>query len=51
MSFHRPARDSLRDRALHEAGWTVLRFWNHEVLTDCAGVCRHLLIIAGINAA
>ncbi|MBB4065733.1 endonuclease domain-containing protein [Gellertiella hungarica] len=42
--------DRHRDRALARAGWTVLRFWNHEVLEDCAGVCRHVLITVGIPA-
>jgi DNA mismatch endonuclease, patch repair protein len=28
------ARDRRNDTALREAGWTVLRFWEHEALTD-----------------
>ncbi len=31
-------RDSKRDAALKAFGWTVLRFWNSEVLTDLDGV-------------
>ncbi len=28
------ARDRVRDGALHEAGFRVLRFWNHEVMKE-----------------
>lgn len=30
------ARDQDTNRALSEAGWTVLRFWEHESPDDCA---------------
>lgn len=30
------ARDRDTDQRLIEAGWTVLRFWEHEVSADCA---------------
>lgn len=30
------ARDRDTDRQLKEAGWTVLRFWEHESAEDCA---------------
>lgn len=30
------ARDRRNDRALHEAGWTVLRVWEHEPTEDMA---------------
>ncbi|MDI5962109.1 very short patch repair endonuclease [Streptomyces sp. SL54] len=30
------ARDRDTDQRLHEAGWTVLRFWEHESADDCA---------------
>ncbi|KAF4405859.1 very short patch repair endonuclease [Streptomyces lycii] len=30
------ARDRDTDARLHEAGWTVLRFWEHESADDCA---------------
>jgi DNA mismatch endonuclease (patch repair protein) len=29
-------RDHQTDELLVEAGWTVLRFWEHEPATDCA---------------
>ena len=32
------ARDDLRDRTLAESGFTVLRFWNNEVLENLDGV-------------
>ena len=31
------ARDRRNDRALREAGWEVLRVWEHEPLVDAAG--------------
>jgi DNA mismatch endonuclease (patch repair protein) len=30
------ARDQETDERLKEAGWTVLRFWEHEAATECA---------------
>ena len=30
------ARDRDTDQRLIEAGWTVLRFWEHEPSADCA---------------
>lgn len=32
-------RDALRDSRLKALGFTVLRFWNNEVLNDTEGVC------------
>ncbi|WP_100445864.1 very short patch repair endonuclease [Glycomyces xiaoerkulensis] len=32
------ARDRDTDHRLEEAGWVVLRFWEHEPPEDCAGV-------------
>ncbi|WP_328590050.1 endonuclease domain-containing protein [Roseibium marinum] len=37
------ASDERRDRTLRSLGWTVLRFWNTEVVTDLDGVCRKIL--------
>jgi very-short-patch-repair endonuclease len=42
--------DTLRDRKLIELGWRVLRFWNDDVLRDIDGVCRHVVIEAGLVA-
>ncbi|WP_029057388.1 endonuclease domain-containing protein [Stappia stellulata] len=35
--------DRLRDARLAELGWTVLRFWNRDVLDELDGVCRKIL--------
>jgi very-short-patch-repair endonuclease len=42
-------RDSRRTARLEADGWTVLRFWNDDVLRDMDGVCRHI-VAAGIIA-
>lgn len=38
-----------RDAALKALGWTILRFWNDDVLHDIDNVCRHIVIMARIN--
>ena len=43
--------DEIRTRRLKEDGWTVLRFWNDDVLTDIDGVCDHVVAVAGIAHA
>ena len=35
--------DAARTTALQADGWTVLRFWNDDVLNDIEGVCQHIL--------
>ncbi|MBN9669953.1 endonuclease domain-containing protein [Roseibium aggregatum] len=40
-------RDEKRDGAQGRHGWTVLRFWNTDVLTGLDGVCRKILHICG----
>jgi len=35
--------DADRTVRLEQDGWTVLRFWDDEVLKDIDGVCRHIL--------
>ena len=42
-------RDVARTRKLEAEGWTVLRFWNDDVLNDVDGVCRHILTAAGLT--
>ena len=44
-------RDRTRDEALTSLGWSILRFWNDDVLRDIDGVCRHIVIAAGLNIA
>ncbi|WP_202329893.1 endonuclease domain-containing protein [Mesorhizobium sp. L-8-3] len=39
--------DRIRDAKLQSLGWTVLRFWNDDVLRDVAGVCQHVVVSAG----
>ena len=34
------ARDAARSRFLQSQGWQVLRFWNHQVLTELPGVLQ-----------
>jgi len=43
-------RDATRDRRLADLGWTVLRFWNDDVLRDIDGVCRHVVTTVGLTA-
>ncbi|EEE44223.2 Uncharacterized protein SADFL11_1510 [Roseibium alexandrii DFL-11] len=40
-------QDRQRDEALANAGWTVLRFWNVDVLQDLDAVCRKILTVCG----
>ena len=41
--------DRIRARRLEADGWTVLRFWNDDVLKDIDNVCMHILIVLGKN--
>ncbi len=41
--------DALRTRRLESLGWTVLRFWNDDVLQDIENVCRHIVTITGAD--
>ena len=43
-------RDAARTRRLEEDGWTVLRFWNDDVLRHVDDVCRHICTAAGLLA-
>jgi DNA mismatch endonuclease, patch repair protein len=36
-------RDRQNTRRLQEMGWTVLRFWESQIRSDCAGVTRTVL--------
>ena len=40
--------DVKRTTMLELLGWTVLRFWNDDVLKDIDGVCQHIIIVAGV---
>ncbi|TWF58451.1 endonuclease domain-containing protein [Neorhizobium alkalisoli] len=41
------AYDNARTQRLERDGWTVLRFWNQDVLADIDNVCLHVLIVIG----
>lgn len=45
------ASDAVRSRALEQDGWTILRFWNDDVLRDIDAVCAHIVASAGLTAA
>ena len=38
--------DASRSAALENLGWTVLRFWNDDVLNDIGNVCQHIVLVA-----
>lgn len=40
--------DATRTTRLEQDGWTVLRFWNDDVLRDIDNVCQHIVIVAGL---
>ncbi len=42
------SRDALRTRRLEQDGWSILRFWNDDVLSDIDNVCQHIVISAGL---
>ena len=44
------AADAVRSVKLEKDGWTILRFWNDDILRDIDGVCRHIVIAAGLTA-
>jgi very-short-patch-repair endonuclease len=39
--------DRHRTLRLETAGWTVLRFWNDDVLRDIDNVCEHIVRVIG----
>ena len=41
--------DAVRTARLERDGWTVIRFWNDDVLKDLDHVCRHVLKVARID--
>lgn len=46
----RAAADATRTAKLQQDGWTVLRFWNDDVLRDLDDVCLHIVAAAGLTA-
>ncbi|MER9216202.1 endonuclease domain-containing protein [Mesorhizobium sp. M0663] len=41
-------RDEARTVRLEQDGWTVLRFWNDDIIRDIDNVCQHIVIAAGL---
>ncbi|MAS07603.1 MAG: hypothetical protein CL534_23315 [Ahrensia sp.] len=39
------AADEKRTRKLGQTGWTVIRFWNHEVMHELDAVCDHIVAV------
>ncbi len=44
-------RDDERSAYLDASGWTILRFWNDDVIRDIDNVCQHIAIAAGLADA
>ncbi len=42
--------DTVRTGRLEADGWTVLHFWNDDVIRDIDNVCQHIVIAAGLGA-
>ncbi|PBB93363.1 hypothetical protein CK215_05195 [Mesorhizobium sp. WSM3864] len=45
------ASDAARATKLEGLGWTMLRFWNDDVIRDIDNVCQHIVIAAGLAGA
>ncbi|MFK0688628.1 endonuclease domain-containing protein [Mesorhizobium sp. IMUNJ 23033] len=45
------ASDTARTVKLEALGWTILRFWNDDVIRDIDNVCQHIVIAAGLAGA
>ncbi|WP_245299643.1 endonuclease domain-containing protein [Mesorhizobium sp. WSM3873] len=45
------ASDAARATKLEGLGWTILRFWNDDVIRDIDNVCQHIVIAAGLAGA
>ena len=43
--------DSARTAKLEALGWTILRFWNDDVIREVDNVCQHIVIVAGLGGA
>lgn len=41
-------RDAARTAFLQANGWTILRFWNDDVVRDMDNVCQNIVISAGM---
>ena len=43
-------KDAVRTARLEQDGWTVLRFWNDDVIRDIEAICDHIVVAAGLMA-
>ncbi|TPK99459.1 endonuclease domain-containing protein [Mesorhizobium sp. B2-4-14] len=43
--------DATRTAKLGALGWTILRFWNDDVIRDIDNVCQHIMIETGLGNA
>ncbi|WP_095203965.1 endonuclease domain-containing protein [Mesorhizobium carmichaelinearum] len=43
------ATDASRTKRLEQDGWTVLRFWNDDIIRDIDNVCQNIVIVAGLG--
>ena len=43
------SHDRVRTAKLEALGWTILRFWNDDVLRDIDNVCQHIVLSAGLG--
>jgi very-short-patch-repair endonuclease len=43
--------DEVRTLRLEQDGWTVLRFWNDDIVRNIDDVCQHMVIAAGLGSA
>jgi very-short-patch-repair endonuclease len=43
------AYDEIRTQRLQADGWTVLRFWNDDILRDIDNVCSHIIRTVGTD--
>lgn len=41
---HTPDRDASRTRTIEVAGYTIIRFWNHDVLQNMEGVVEEIRV-------
>ncbi|MER8441431.1 DUF559 domain-containing protein [Mesorhizobium sp. M1312] len=42
-------RDATRSTYLKSSGWTILRFWNDDLIRDIDNGCQHIIIEAGAD--
>jgi very-short-patch-repair endonuclease len=43
------SHDEKRTAYLQGRCWTIIRFWNDDILRDIDGVCQHIITVAGLD--